>query len=122
MLVTPRRKLGGHLAVRKRFLHFFGEFLVEGTGGSSVFNSFDMSGNFDASKPDQIGVQKQKFLISLDVDSSRRNAVDNMSAIQDSALQKQTKTIKRHQRWDICKVATLFMCLSFCICMYLISC
>lgn len=107
VLVTPRRKLAGHLAVRKRFLHFFGKFLVEGTGGSSVFNNFSTSGNFDASTPDQLEVQKQKFLVNLDVDAGRGNAINNMSAIHGSALQKQTKTIKRHRRWNICKVAKL---------------
>lgn len=107
VLVAPKRKLAGHLAVMKNFLHFFGEFLVEGTGGSSIFKNFNTSGNFDPSKPDQLGGQKQKFLkwpIDLDFDSERGNAIDNINAVHGSVLQKQPKNIKRHRRWNICKV------------------
>lgn len=103
VLVTPRRKLAGNMAVMKSFLHFSGEFLVEGTGGSSVFENLNSSGNFDASKPDQPGV-KQKFVISLNLDSGRGNSIDSINATHGSALKKQTKTIKRHRRWNISKI------------------
>ncbi|KAL1821830.1 hypothetical protein ACET3Z_016699 [Daucus carota] len=103
VLVTPRRKLAGNMAVTKSFLHFYGEFLVEGTGGSSVFENLGTSGNFDASKPDQPGVE-QKFMISLDLNSESGNAIDRMNATHGFALKKQTKTIKRHRRWNISKI------------------
>lgn len=47
MLVTPKRKLAGSLAIMKTALHFSGEYVVDGTGGSSVFK------NLNASTPDQ---------------------------------------------------------------------
>lgn len=118
MLVTPRRKLAGNMAVMKSFLHFSGEFLVEGTGGSSVFENLNTSGNFDASKPDQPGVE-QKFLIRLNFNSERGNAIDSMNATHGSALKKQTKTIKRHRRWNISEVGNsyfiiyLFVCFTY---------
>nr|GLL18344.1 BEACH domain-containing protein B isoform X1 [Ipomoea trifida] len=108
VLVTPKRKLAGHLAVMKKFLHFSGEFLVEGTGGSSVFKNFDSSGMFDLSKPDQVGgSQKQnifKWPISLDLDSERGRAIDSISALCGNAPQKNPNNIKRHRRWIISKV------------------
>ncbi|KAM7514487.1 hypothetical protein LguiA_004070 [Lonicera macranthoides] len=108
VLVTPKRKLAGHLAVMKKYLHFFGEFTVEGSGGSSVFKNFNAAGNFDPSKPDQlIGVQKQKFHkwpIDLELDSEKGNSIDKLNAVDSSLLQKQPKNIKRHRRWNICKI------------------
>ncbi|KAK2977991.1 hypothetical protein RJ640_023529 [Escallonia rubra] len=106
VLVTPKRKLAGHLAVMKKFLHFFGEFLVEGTGGSSVFENFNSSSNFDHEKPDQLGgVQKHlKWPINLDVDYERKNTVEGIYAVHGSVFQKQRKNIKRHRRWTIGKI------------------
>ncbi|KAK2997904.1 hypothetical protein RJ639_025413, partial [Escallonia herrerae] len=108
VLVTPKRKLAGHLAVMKKFLHFFGEFLVEGTGGSSVFENFNSLSNFDHEKSDQLGgVQKQKYLkwpINLDVDYERKNTVESIYAVHGSVFQKQRKNIKRHRRWTIGKI------------------
>lgn len=89
----------------KKYLHFFGEFTVEGSGGSSVFKNFNAAGNFDPRKPDQlVGVQKQKFH-DLELDSEKGNSIDNLNAVHSSLLQKQPKNIKRHRRWNICKVA-----------------
>ncbi|KAL0366361.1 UNVERIFIED_CONTAM: BEACH domain-containing protein B [Sesamum radiatum] len=45
VLVTPKRKLAGRLAIMKKFLRFFGDYLVEGTGGSSVLKTFYSSGS-----------------------------------------------------------------------------
>lgn len=103
VLVTPKRKLAGRLAIMRKFLHFFGEFLVEGTGGSSVFTNLNSSGNFEPSKPEQLGLQKQNF---INLDSERRNASDSINSVH-GGLQKHFKNIKRHWRWDICKVLYL---------------
>uniref|UniRef100_A0A162A6C6 BEACH domain-containing protein n=1 Tax=Daucus carota subsp. sativus TaxID=79200 RepID=A0A162A6C6_DAUCS len=103
VLITPRRKLAGNLAVMKNFLHFFGEFLVEGTGGSSIFENLNTSENFCANKPDQMRV-KRKFLISLDMDSERGNDINSLNATHGSGLEKQAKTIKRHRRWNVSKI------------------
>ncbi|CAA2974013.1 BEACH domain-containing B isoform X1 [Olea europaea subsp. europaea] len=100
VLVTPKRKLAGRLAIMRKFLHFFGEFLVEGTGGSSVFTNLNSSGNFEPSKPEQLGLQKQNF---INLDSERRNASDSINSVH-GGLQKHFKNIKRHWRWDICKI------------------
>lgn len=104
VLVTPKRKLAGHLAVMKNVLHFFGEFLVEGTGGWSVFKNFHASSNSDLTKPDQ----KQKSLrwpIYLDLYSEKISTVDNSDAMHENMLKrKQIKSIKRHRRWNIGKV------------------
>lgn len=108
VLVTPKRKLAGHLAVMKNVLHFFGEFLVEGTGGSSAFKNFHALSNSDSVKPDQLGgVHKHKFLklpISLDLDSEKGLAIDNADAVHGNVVQKQLKNVKRHRRWNMCKI------------------
>lgn len=111
VLVTPKRKLAGRLAVMKNYLHFFGEFLVEGTGGSSVFKNFDSSGNVDHKILDQLGgIDKQKFYkfpINSDLSSEGESVLDCINAVHDNVLQKPYKDIKRHRRWSISKVLKL---------------
>ncbi|GLU16070.1 hypothetical protein SLE2022_325200 [Rubroshorea leprosula] len=100
VLVTPKRKLAGHLAVMKDVLHFSGEFLVEGTGGSSVFKTLNASSNSDSAKADQ----KHKFFkwpIFLDLSSEMGASSDNVEA---ENLHKKQLKIKRHRRWNIDKV------------------
>lgn len=108
VLVTPKRKLAGHLAVKKKFLHFFGEFLVEGTGGSSVFKNFDSSGKFDINKSEQLGgLQNHKFLkwpMSYDLDSERGRPINSIGAVNNDEHQKHPNNINRHRRWTIFKV------------------
>ncbi|KAI3726569.1 hypothetical protein L1987_66367 [Smallanthus sonchifolius] len=106
VLVTPKRKLAGRLAVMKKVLHFFGEFLVEGTGGSSVFRNIQASGSFDSNKTENVGMQKQKFIkwpVNFD-SSSEAETSDNINAVLGNLLQKQSENIKRHRRWEICKI------------------
>lgn len=103
VLVTPKRKLAGRLAVMKKVLHFFGEFLVEGTGGSSVFKNIQESGSFDSNKTDNLGAQKQKF-IKWPVNLDEGETSDNINAVLGNLLQKQSENIKRHRRWELCKV------------------
>ncbi|KAJ0790760.1 putative transcription factor WD40-like family [Helianthus annuus] len=106
VLVTPKRKLAGRLAVMKKVLHFFGEFLVEGTGGSSVFKSIQASASFDLNKTDNVGMQKQKFFkwpLNLDLTSEGETS-DNVNAVLGNLLQKQSENIKRHRRWEISKI------------------
>nr|XP_028963058.1 BEACH domain-containing protein B isoform X2 [Malus domestica] len=104
VLVTPKRKLAGHLAVMKNVLHFFGEFLVEGSGGSSVFKNFHAPSNHDLAKPDP----KQKSLkqpLNLGLDSEKAATVDKFDAMNETVLnRKQLKNIKRHRRWNIGKI------------------
>lgn len=109
VLVTPKRKLAGYLAVMKNFLHFFGEFSVEGTGGSSVFKNLNTSSNSDLTKPDQLGgVQKQRFHkwpINSDFESEK--GIISIDAIHENRLQKQPKNMKRHRRWNIVKIKSV---------------
>ncbi|KAI4307513.1 hypothetical protein L6164_030691 [Bauhinia variegata] len=102
VLVTPKRKLAGHLAVMKNVLHFFGQFLVEGTGGSSVFTNFHASSNSDQIKSDQ----KQKSLkwhVS-DIDLEKRIEFGNMEVMNNDAAVKLRKCVKRHRRWRMTKI------------------
>lgn len=104
VLVSPKRKLAGHLAVMKNVLHFFGEFLVEGTGGSSIFRNFPASSNYDLIKPDQ----KQKSIkqpICFGLDSEKGTMIDKLELMSENILKrKQLKNIKRHRRWNMGKV------------------
>lgn len=96
VLVTPKRKLAGRLAIMKKSLHFFGEFLVEGTGGSSSIKTYYSSGKFGHCKPENYGApQRQKFLKNID-------------SVNGEKYQKQHKSIKRHRWWNINNVLKLF--------------
>ncbi|KAK4483931.1 hypothetical protein RD792_011140 [Penstemon davidsonii] len=107
VLVTPKRKLAGRLAILKKSLHFFGEFLVEGTGGSSVLKAYYSSGNNDPSNPEQLGAsEKQKFLkwpVHLRLDSERQNISETINSVHGNNG-KRYKSIKRHRWWNICKI------------------
>ncbi|KAL3830393.1 hypothetical protein ACJIZ3_019195 [Penstemon smallii] len=107
VLVTPKRKLAGRLAILKKSLHFSGEFLVEGTGGSSVLKAYYSSGNNDPSKPEQLGApEKQKFLkrsVHLHLDSERQNISEAINSVHGNNG-KRYKSIKRHRWWNICKI------------------
>lgn len=98
--------MAGHLAIMQNALHFFGKFLVEGTGGSSVFNNFQDLRNSDSSKYDQMGGNQkeklQKGSINLDADHGKENAVDIMDS--DASKYNEPNKIKRHRRWNVSKV------------------
>lgn len=100
IMITPKRKLAGQLAVLKDVLHFFGEFMVEGTAGSTVFRTFDSLKNSDSETTDQPNkVEKLKFL-KLPMDTS--SVSEKHIAID--TLEKQMKGIKRHWRWEVSKI------------------
>eukprot|EP00258_Populus_trichocarpa_P035046 XP_024451065.1 BEACH domain-containing protein B isoform X2 [Populus trichocarpa] len=103
VLVTPKRKLAGNLAVKKNFLHFFGEFLVEGTGGSSVFKNFQASIKSDANKLEQ----KHKSLnwpIHVNFSPEKVISVDNTVLANENVQQRQLKHVRRHKRWSVDKI------------------
>ncbi|KAJ4757798.1 BEACH domain-containing protein B [Rhynchospora pubera] len=81
VLVTTKWKLGGHLTIRRNVLHFSGEFLVEGTGGSSVFNGF----------PDHKSNDSKN-------ESKDKNGNDNSDYLTNN---NQSNKIKRHRRWNL---------------------
>ncbi|OMO50809.1 hypothetical protein CCACVL1_30251 [Corchorus capsularis] len=101
VLVTPRRKLAGELAVMKDVLHFFGEFLIEGTVGSSVFKNFNASSHSESGKADQ-KPKSFKWSIHVDINSEKGTSPDNIEA--DNVHKKQLKNVKRHRRWNIGKI------------------
>ncbi|MQL68998.1 hypothetical protein Taro_001305 [Colocasia esculenta] len=100
VLITPKRKLAGHLAVMRDAVHFSSKFLVEGSGGSSIFKHFHVLSNGDPSKHDQLGgSHKQKHHKepgNVGMDCEKGSLVD----ITDPRC----KNIKQHRRWNISKV------------------
>ncbi|KAL5705340.1 hypothetical protein ACHQM5_023655 [Ranunculus cassubicifolius] len=110
VLVTPKRKVAGRLAVMKNILHFFGEFLVEGTGGSSVFSKFNESVETLSTKPEQLDrVNKHKsskLPVNSDVANEKGQIIDNPIADEEQWFPKGPK-IKRHRRWNISRVKSV---------------
>ncbi|KAK7353018.1 hypothetical protein VNO80_18450 [Phaseolus coccineus] len=102
VLVTPKRKLAGHLAVMKNVLHFFAQFLVEGTGGSSVFRNFDASINSDLTKSD-IKQRSYKWPVS-GMDPQKGTAVGHVELINGNGPTKLMRCVKRHRRWSVAKI------------------
>ncbi|XVE60616.1 hypothetical protein DITRI_Ditri05aG0142300 [Diplodiscus trichospermus] len=100
VLVTPKRRLAGQLAVMKDVLHFFGEFLVEGTIGSSVFKNLNASSHSESTRADQ-KPKSSKWPIHLDINSEKGTS-DNVEA--ENLHTKQLKYVKRHRRWSIGKI------------------
>ncbi|KAK9165680.1 hypothetical protein Scep_000871 [Stephania cephalantha] len=109
VLVKPKRKVAGHLAVMKNVLHFFGEFLVEGTGGSSVFNSFNALINSEYNS-DQIGAfhkrKLPKWPSNVDAQFEKGQNVNVSLADRDNLLKREPK-VKRHRRWEVSKVKSV---------------
>ncbi|OIW14558.1 hypothetical protein TanjilG_14944 [Lupinus angustifolius] len=78
------------------------EFLVEGTGGSSVFRNFDASSNFDLTKSDQ---KQRPFKWSAsDMDLQKGIAVSNIEVINGNDSVKLMRCVKRHRRWSMAKI------------------
>ncbi|WVZ77789.1 hypothetical protein U9M48_025613 [Paspalum notatum var. saurae] len=95
VLVTPKRKLAGQLTITRNALHFSFEFLVEGTGGSSVFNKFQDKKDSD-SKNEMGGLEKLKG----NLDGVRGNAAES----SDTQMKSQSSKIKHHRRWKITRI------------------
>ena len=110
VLVTPKRKLAGQLTITRNALHFSFEFLVEGTGGSSVFNRFQDKNDSD-SKNETGGLEKPKS----NLDGGRGNAAES----SDTQIKSQSNKIKHHRRWKITRVClfSLSFCANLC-CLY----
>lgn len=102
VLVTPKRKLAGQLTITRSALHFSFEFLVEGTGGSTVFNKFQDKKESDA-KSELGSVEKLKG----NSDVGRGNEAGSGDALMKS----QSNKIKHHRRWKITRVCSLSLSL-----------
>lgn len=95
VLVTPKRKLAGQLTITRSALHFSFEFLVEGTGGSSVFSRFQDKKEAD-SKNEPGSVEKLKS----NSDVGRCNETESGDAL----MKNQSNKIKHHRRWIITRI------------------
>ncbi|CAN6454099.1 unnamed protein product [Victoria cruziana] len=107
MLVTPKRKIAGHLEVMQNVLHFYGELLVEGTGGSSIFRILCSSCNHGLKIGQCEAIEKQKpqeDLVNVDPEKVCSGTTDGMSSLHKSLLHKLPDKIKRHHRWNLCKI------------------
>ncbi|KAH9329817.1 hypothetical protein KI387_001925, partial [Taxus chinensis] len=107
VVITPKRKMAGHLDVMKTSLHLYVEFVVEGTGGSRVFNS--QGGLNYPYNTESVHLErslKQKiYLVHAGGDSEKGNPMERFDPVQQRAFSgKQPMDVKRHRRWDICKV------------------
>ncbi|TKW23149.1 hypothetical protein SEVIR_4G274600v4 [Setaria viridis] len=91
VLVTPKRKLAGYLDITRTVMHFSFEFLVEGTGGSSVFSKFKDKKDSDC-KNELGGVDR--------LDGCRDGMIETNGVL----MQNQSNKIKRHRRWNITKI------------------
>ncbi|XP_039804100.1 BEACH domain-containing protein B-like isoform X5 [Panicum virgatum] len=91
VLVTPKRKLAGYLDITRTVMHFSFEFLVEGTGGSSVFSKFKDKKDSDC-KNDLGGFDR--------LDGCRDGMIETNGVL----MQNQSNKIKRHRRWNIAKI------------------
>lgn len=102
-MVSAKRKVAGRLEVMQSSLHFYGEFIVEGTGGRSVFNN---TGGFNYPDPVTMekGFSKPKMSGRKDFlegsEGDRCNAMERLDPIQGGLL----KGIKRHSRWELSQV------------------
>ncbi|CAL1372181.1 unnamed protein product [Linum trigynum] len=103
VLVTPKRKMAGSLAVMKTVLHFFGELLVEGTGGSSVFKNLNSGLNSEATKLDQKN-KSVKGPIHNDWRPGKGITAERAETANENEHEKNLKHIKRHRRWCISKI------------------
>ena len=114
VLVTSKKKLAGRFEITENSLHFYGDFLVEGTAGSSIFTS---SGQLNYSEHvlldvmERVGKSRTNTREGNDhvhVLSDKANIQDRLNFPQPSdMLQGQRKGIKRHRRWDLLKVIYL---------------
>ncbi|XBI45636.1 hypothetical protein VPH35_110081 [Triticum aestivum] len=97
VLVTPKRKLAGQFTITRNALHFSFEFLVEGTGGSFVFNKFQDNKESDA-KSELGSVEKLKG----------NSDVGREAGSGDALMKSQSNKIKHHRRWKITRIRAVY--------------
>lgn len=116
ILVAPKRKVAGRLEVMRSSLHFYGEFVVEGTGGQSVFTR---SGGLNY--PDGISTETpEKGSLKPKInfrekssteggDFEKGNAMERLDPMQQCTTHGgPSKDVKRHRRWDLSQVRGSF--------------
>ncbi|KAG0476321.1 hypothetical protein HPP92_013162 [Vanilla planifolia] len=106
ILISPKRKLAGRLFVMRNVLHFTCQFIVEGTGGSSVFNNISDGSTSDASKLDHLYVSdknnQNNGVLGLEFNRGKSNDFNILA--QDNLLRSKPNKIKKHRRWSILKI------------------
>ncbi|KAI4388687.1 hypothetical protein MLD38_000993 [Melastoma candidum] len=105
VLVTPKRKIAGRLAVLKSSLHFFGELLVEGSGGS-ILKNLPLPNNSDSFNYDHRQKVSKWSLLSL-MESDRGITVGNPESFSGKGNRGQLKNMKRYRRWSIDKIKSV---------------
>lgn len=102
----PKRKVAGYLSVLQIVLHFSGDFLVEGTGGSSVFKSFNVPqySDYTSINPSE-GTHNKKLHRGQAIHEWDQG--NDSNNIHCSMYKKEHKNFKRHRRWNIMKVEHL---------------
>lgn len=104
VLITSKRKLAGRLDILQSSIHFFGEFLVEGNGGSSIFT---VSGGLKKSDGNSTEAGEKSSRRTTKV---LRNTENWIADIEKDPLDRSESTedglanVKRHRRWDVSQV------------------
>ncbi|MCO5593154.1 hypothetical protein L7F22_047160 [Adiantum nelumboides] len=105
VLVTPKRKLAGRLDVTADSIHFYGDFLVEGTGGSSVFTS---SGQINYSEHTALDLVEKRLAGNKEhtnLEAEQSGNQDKADYVNPAASSPQAiKGIKRHHCWELLKL------------------
>lgn len=108
ILVAPKRKVAGRLEVMRSSLHFYGEFVVEGTGGRSVFNRAGGLNYPDVTStetPEKGSHRTRSFReksFGEAGDSEKGYAMERLDPMQHCTIQGGPfKDVKRHRRWDL---------------------
>ncbi|KAL3684694.1 hypothetical protein R1sor_002716 [Riccia sorocarpa] len=116
VFVSPKRKLAGRLELMNSSVHFYGEFIVEGTGGSTVFTP---AGGLNYPEipslelPDKGGSRskagtKKEGACGGGVtgDLEKGNAMDRIEPVR-CTTPGPAKDVKRHRRWDLFQVKAI---------------
>ncbi|KAL2652898.1 hypothetical protein R1flu_021026 [Riccia fluitans] len=117
VFVTPKRKLAGRLELMHSSIHFYGEFIVEGTGGSTVFTpagglNFPVIPSLEL--PDRGGTRSKAGMKKEGVcggvapgDMEKGNLMDRIEPVRSTTLSGPAKDLKRHRRWDLFQVKAI---------------
>ncbi|BBM99563.1 hypothetical protein MPTK1_1g22060 [Marchantia polymorpha subsp. ruderalis] len=113
VFVSPKRKLAGRLELMRSSIHFYGEFIVEGTGGSTVFTPAGGLSYPDLQSSDILekgssrsksGLKKESIPGGGAGDMEKGNAMDRLEPVRNITPSGTSKDVKRHRRWDLFQV------------------
>ncbi|KAJ7525246.1 hypothetical protein O6H91_17G043300 [Diphasiastrum complanatum] len=116
VLVAPRRKVAGRLEIMLTSLHFYGEFVVEGSGVSSVFSSSCDLSYRDCS--DEGSHEEVKYKGEREYADPQKLAAKSFemsdkitggcNAVESSfGHGRKFQNVKRHKRWNISQITAI---------------